>query len=152
LRSLPKRFIPKVTVLHSLGTLNSLKLEELVWDLQTYEIDIVDTPFCYPLNSSKVSNTSLHHHLQTYVLTFLTVHPVRDSDLPYGRAIRLRPNDSPSNGLTNASEPHLTQSQLPKLGAAQRTFEGLWITFPTIFPVRDSDQRFAFGGRFSERA
>ena len=40
LRSLPKRFIPKVTVLNSLGKLNSLKLEELVGDLQTYEIDM----------------------------------------------------------------------------------------------------------------
>ena len=40
LRSLPKRFIPKVTVLNSLGNLNTLKLEELVGDLQTYEIDM----------------------------------------------------------------------------------------------------------------
>jgi len=40
LRSLPKRFIPKVTVLNTLGNLNRLKLEELVGDLQTYEIDL----------------------------------------------------------------------------------------------------------------
>ena len=40
LRSLPDRFIPKVTVLNSLPTLASTKLEELVGDLQTYELDM----------------------------------------------------------------------------------------------------------------
>jgi len=40
LRSLPKRFIPKVTVLNTLGNLSRLKLKELVGDLQTYEIDM----------------------------------------------------------------------------------------------------------------
>ena len=40
LRCLPKRFIPKVTVLNSLGNLNTLKLKELVGDLQTYELDM----------------------------------------------------------------------------------------------------------------
>ena len=40
LRSLPDRFIPKVTMLNYLPTLASTKLEELVGDLQTYELDM----------------------------------------------------------------------------------------------------------------
>ena len=40
LRSLPDRFIPKVTVLNYLPTLASTKLEELIGDVHTYEMDM----------------------------------------------------------------------------------------------------------------
>ena len=41
LRSMPSRFDAKVTILNSLGRLESTKLEEIVGDLQTYEIDMI---------------------------------------------------------------------------------------------------------------
>ena len=37
LRSLPKRFHPKVVIIEEYQGLNSLNVEELVCDLQTYE-------------------------------------------------------------------------------------------------------------------
>ena len=57
LRSLPKCFIPKVTILNSLGNLKSLKLEELVGDLQTYEIDMFSKTI-----KSKDNDVSLKTH------------------------------------------------------------------------------------------
>ena len=80
-------------------------------------------------------------------IPFPTVHPVRNSDFPC--AILTFHADERSVWLREATERFpgpVDQIQLSKLGQTLLNVEIHLLTFPTVCPVRNSDQRFALGG------